>query len=127
MSGEKKSEIIQNNWKMWGPKGLFITHLGFEIGVASIMAPLKFKQTIPSQQEIDLFNIGIDQWYRQIAQEVASLNLYDDFYKMGWTISLTKKIKKFLAPTLIKSITIVWYQAALQSTNLKMQSLFEYL
>ncbi len=119
MSGEKKSEIIQNNWKMWGPKGLFITHLGFEIGVASIMAPLKFKQTIPSQQEIDHFNIGIDQWYRQIAQEVASLNLYDDFYKMGWTISLTKKIKKFLAPTLIKCITVVWYQAALQSTELK--------
>ncbi len=115
MSGEKKRHIINNNWKMWGPKGLFITHAAFEIGVAGIMAPLSFKKSVPTDEEINLFSLGIDKWYRQIAQEIASHGLYDEFYQHGWTISLSSKIRKYLAPVLIKTVTVAWYNAAIDA------------
>ena len=48
MPGETKREQVKNNWKMWGPKGLMTTHGLFEIGVASIIAPLSFADTVPT-------------------------------------------------------------------------------
>ncbi len=111
MSGDKKINVLHNNWKMWGPKGLFITHAAFEVGVASIMAPLKFKQTLPSKTDLETFNKGLDQWYRQTAQNVAQIGFYDDFYKKGWTIELANKIRKTLAPTLIRCVSTAWYSA----------------
>ena len=115
MSGEKKRHIIHNNWRMWGPKGLFITHAAFEIGVAGIMAPLSFKKSVPSQSDIEQFRLGIDKWYRRLAQDIASHGLYDDFYQHGWTINLSSKIRKYLAPVLIKSVTTAWYSAYIDS------------
>jgi len=115
MTGNKKSEVVKNNWRMWGPKGLFITHLGFEIGVASIMAPLRFRQAIPNEQDIKNFDLGFDRWYREIAQEIAALNIYEDFYRSGWNIRLTKIVKKNLAPSLIKTVSVAWYQAMMKA------------
>jgi len=115
MTGNKKSDVVKNNWKMWGPKGLFITHLGFEIGVASIMAPLRFRQAIPNEQDIKNFDLGFDRWYREIAQEIAALNIYEDFYRSGWNIRLTKIVKKNLAPRLIKTVSVAWYQAMMKA------------
>lgn len=120
MSGDKKRNIIHNNWKMWGPKGLFITHASFEMGVASLIAPLKFSQSLPSQNEINEFNeLGLEYWYRQIAQDIASHGFYDDFYERGWTINLANQIRKYLAPILIKTVSIAWYNAYLTANEVK--------
>src|SRR6201989_3312771 len=39
--GESAGHRISNNWKMWGPKGLFTTHAAFKMGIAFLIAPLK--------------------------------------------------------------------------------------
>ncbi len=117
MPGDKKVNILNNNWKMWGPKGLFITHAAFEVGVASIMAPLKFKQAMPTKKDLQSFRPGIDKWYRKIAQDIAKLELYNDFYEKGWTIELANKVRKTLAPTLIKCVSVAWYSAVLEATK----------
>ncbi|HEY4964427.1 MAG TPA: hypothetical protein VIH90_07085 [Candidatus Saccharimonadales bacterium] len=112
MSGETKTHAILNNWKMWGPKGLFSTHASFEFGVATLIAPLSFKDIeSPDALIKDLTHESIADWYRSLAQNVAKLNLYDDFYKTGWTVKLSNKVKKQLAPTLINAVTAVWYSA----------------
>ncbi|MEK7603111.1 MAG: hypothetical protein AAB459_02630, partial [Patescibacteria group bacterium] len=36
MPGKTGSELIKNNWKMWGPRGLIMSHMMFEFGVAAI-------------------------------------------------------------------------------------------
>jgi hypothetical protein len=112
MTGETKTNAILNNWKMWGPKGLFSTHASFEFGIATLIAPLSFKDIESPEKLIhDLSHESIADWYRDLAQTVAKLNLYDDYYKSGWTVKFSNRIKKQLVPTLINAVTAIWYSA----------------
>jgi hypothetical protein len=113
MPGHSPSHQAHNNWKMWGPKGLFTTHAAFEWGVATLIKPLPLRQAMPRNndlQKIDGTNIG--SWFRKTAQEVANLELYDTFYDYGWTAKLARQIRQELAPTLVRAVTIVWFSAA---------------
>lgn len=112
MTGETRSHTMLNNWKMWGPKGLFTTHASFEFGIATLIAPLSFKEFIdPNIYIQSLENSDISNWYRSVAQEVAKLNLYDDFYRTGWTVKISNRVKKQLAPIIINAVTAAWYTA----------------
>ncbi len=112
MPGKNRKHQIANNWKMWGPKGLFLTHTAFEWGVATIMAPMRLVGKLPSIDELERFDaMPIDIWYRTIAQDIAKLGIYDSFYKTGWTIPLAIRIRRKLAPNLVKAVTLVWYKA----------------
>ena len=103
---------------MWGPKGLFITHSTFELGVATLILPMKLSKAMPTSTDIKKFNsLALGKWFRATAQGIASLGLYDTFYKFGWTIPLSYKVRRQLAPELVKSVTLVWY-AALNEANL---------
>ncbi|HSX37024.1 MAG TPA: hypothetical protein VLG13_02820 [Patescibacteria group bacterium] len=113
MPGESRGHQVKNNWKMWGPKGLFTTHTAFEWGVATLMAPLRLKQALPAPQDVEMFlSLGPANWFRQVAQEVASMHLYDSFYESGWTTRLAKQIRRQLAPDLVRAVTTIWYGAA---------------
>lgn len=118
MSGEKPSRQLTNNWKMWGPKGLLTTHAAFEGGVATVMAPLSLKQSLPTQAQIDLLKErGLMEWFRDHAQEVANLHIYDDFYLSGWTTKLARLIRGELAPMLVRVVGTVWYAAAKEAAE----------
>ena len=52
MKGENGIELIKNNWKFWGAKGMMTTHVAFEAGVASVVSYPRFKDAIPSDDEI---------------------------------------------------------------------------
>lgn len=112
LPGQTTSKRITNNWRMWGPKGLFITHAGFEMGVAVILLPLKLRR-VPAKEKIAHFESqSITEWFRSIAQQVASLELYDAFYETGWTIPLARRVRRELAPILVDSVSLIWYGAA---------------
>jgi hypothetical protein len=116
MPGETRKRQISNNWKMWGPKGLFLTHTAFEWGVATIMAPMRLVGKIPTLDELEkLDNMTLEHWYRSVAQEIAHLGIYDSFYKTGWTIPLAMRIRSKLAPNLVKAVTAVWYKAVIEA------------
>jgi len=117
MHGDTKKEKILNNWKMWGPQGLLTNHLKFELGFASLIAPLKFTGIIPKKKNLKHMNAKeISKWYRDLAKDVVKLNLYNDFIDQGWTIKLSQKAQKRLAPILINAVTKIWYNAYLDST-----------
>jgi hypothetical protein len=112
MPGATKRLLISNNWKMWGPKGLFTTHSAFELGVGMLMAPMKLKRAYPTPDKIAEFEaLPLRQWFRHQAQHVAALELYDNFYKTGWTIPLARRVRRQLAPMLVQSVELVWYGA----------------
>lgn len=112
MPGETRREQLANNWKMWGPKGLMTTHGAFEWGVATVMLPARFKVALPSDDEIKAFQAQeFSDWYRSIAQEIANLGLYDEFYKHGWTTKLARQVRRHLAPMIVRSVTLAWYGA----------------
>src|SRR5205085_1452470 len=112
MPGETKRRQLRNNWQMWGPKGLFSTHAAFEWGVAVLLAPMKLRRGMPSPDKLAQFEqLSISAWFRHVAQDIARLELYDAFYKTGWTIPLARRVRKQLAPAIVQAVTLVWYGA----------------
>jgi hypothetical protein len=120
LPGETTSHQVQNNWKMWGPKGLFTTHAAFEWGVAMLLAPLNFRKLLVTPDKITGFKEKtLGQWFREEAQAIAQLELYDDFYKTGWTIPLARRVRNQLVPSIIQAVALVWYGAALEAEGKK--------
>jgi hypothetical protein len=118
LPGDTMSEAFKNNWKMWGPRGLFTTHAAFETGVATLIAPLAIRSARPTQDDIDNFikqPVGV--WFREQAQTVAAMHLYDTFYTSGWTTKLARQVRRDLAPILVRSVTLMWYGAVLEASK----------
>ena len=116
--GDNLRHQAGNNWKFWGPKGLFTTHVAFEWGVSTLIAPLRLTNSLPTTMDIDKFaKLGIEDWFRAVAQEIARMGLYDDFYKTGWTNTLSRRVRRELAPALARSVSLAWYGAAQQANE----------
>src|ERR1700729_1326936 len=69
MPGETAGKQLSNNWKMWGPKGLFMTHTAFEWGVSVLMKPMKLRTALPGADKIAEFQAEpLTEWFRTLAQ-----------------------------------------------------------
>lgn len=116
LPGDTLARQLQNNWQMWGDKGLLATHLTFEWGVAIMAMPLRLKQSIPNPLELKRFRkLGLAGYFQATATEIADLNLYSQFYKTGWTPRLGKLVRRELMPRIVRLVTLAWYEAALAS------------
>jgi hypothetical protein len=112
LPGDTARLRASNNWKMWGPKGLFTTHAAFEIGIAFLIAPLKSRPRSLTADKIAEFEAqSLGTWFRKLAQDVARLELYDAFYESGWTIGLARQVRSQLTPMLVQAVSLVWYGA----------------
>lgn len=119
MPGENRREQVKNNWKMWGPKGLLSTHGMFEFGIAAITAPLAFSESVPHKSDIvRMQELGIGEYFKQTAREIAVLDMYKRFYEKGWTTKLSIDARQKLLPSIIKTVTLAWY-CALQDSKQK--------
>lgn len=119
MPGDTLRKQVNNNWKMWGDKGLLATHIAFEIGIAVMIMPLRLKQAQPTKDDLQFVRQeGIIKLFTSRAKEIDSLHMYDSFYKSGWTPKLAKTVRQSLIPTIVNTITMVWY-AALQDAKLQ--------
>jgi hypothetical protein len=98
------------------------------MGFATLIAPLGFNDIDPATDYIkSLASSKVGPWFRGLAQQVAKLNLYDNFYKTGWTLKLSSQATKELAPTLINAVAATWYAAYQEAlaTSKKPLSLFK--
>lgn len=112
LPGDTRRKQLSNNWKMWGPKGLMTTHGAFEWGVATVIAPLKLTKAMPTEDDILAFQkLGMTEYFKVVAKEVAVLDLYEQFYRKGWTPKLSRQIRKQLAPMIVRCVTLAWYGA----------------
>ncbi|HSX53354.1 MAG TPA: hypothetical protein VLF90_03215 [Patescibacteria group bacterium] len=110
--GDTKRKQVKNNWKMWGPKGLITTHGLFEFGIASIIKPLGFSDATPTKEELQkIKEIGIVEWFKRSAREIAVLDMYNRYHHRGWSTRLTLDVRQKLAPNIIKTVTLAWYSA----------------
>ncbi len=123
MPGGNNREKVKNNWKMWGPKGLFTNHYLFEWGVAAIIAPLTFSDTLPSREEIEnVMSMGIVEYFRRSARDIARLDMYDRYSRRGWTAKLSLDVRHKLAPTILKVVTLAWYSAMIDAGLAKVET-----
>jgi hypothetical protein len=112
MHGATRKEKARNNWKMWGAKGLVLTHGMFEVGVAALLTPLSFKDIALDPKDADhFFELGVQDWFRNTAREIAVLGMYDNYYEKGWTPKLAWQVRHRLGPTMVQSVALVWYAA----------------
>lgn len=116
MHGSTPAEKLRNNWKMWGSKGLMMTHGTFELGIASLIAPLSFMDASPTQTDIEeLEKVGIVEFFRRRARDVAALNMYEAYYQKGWTPRLAYQVRHQLGPIIVRVVTLAWYSALVAS------------
>lgn len=124
MPGHTSSERLSNNWKMWGAKGLIVTHGMFEFGVASLIAPLSFGEMVPTSHDIEKFQtLGLVEWYKRTAREIAVLDMYRAYYQKGWTPKLAYQVRHKLGPALLSAVTLAWHGAvqAAEKNNSKLK------
>jgi len=116
LPGSSKRQRLRNNWEYWGAKGIMTTHFGFELGVATAIAPLKFDDTQPTEEEFRrVENDGFEPVFFTMLQQIAGMGMYDEFAKLGWTRHLARETRDVLIPDIIKTVTLAWYQAVYQS------------
>ena len=109
--------LVTDNWKMWGAKGLLSTHMLFEGGAALIMLPSRHKLSKPTGYDVKtLQKVGIVEFFKRTAREVALLNMYERFYETGWNTKLAQEIRDELAPRMIKTVTLAWHAALTEAS-----------
>lgn len=110
--GETKRETLKNNWLMWGAKGLMTNHMLYEGGVATIVAPLTFRNLRVSKKDVKLMEkIGLEEYFKRTARDIALMNMYENFNRYGWTTKLARQTRHDLMPKIITTVTCAWYLA----------------
>ncbi len=116
IAGDTKREMLKNNWEMWGPRGLRMGHGLFELGAAAIIAPLSFGEVRFTKKEIEhMRKLGLMEFYRQTAREVAVLGMFESYLQKGWTPKLAWQVRHRLGPYLVKTVTLFWYSAVVDA------------
>lgn len=116
MPGATKREMFRNNWLAWGPRGLRTAHGLFEIGVATLIAPLTFSETLPNGQiRQEMMEIGLAEWFRRSAREIAVKDMYHNYCAKGWTPKLAYQVRHHLGPIMVQTVTLAWYSALIEA------------
>lgn len=112
IKGDTKRQTLSKNWKMWGAKGLLLSHASFEWGVSTVVVPMRLTKGIPSTGDIKhARNIGFDKYLRENALAIYELNMYERFLRRGWTTKLGREIRQELGPRITNCITVAWILA----------------
>jgi hypothetical protein len=114
LPGENRRHQLRNNWEYWGAKGIMTTHLGFELGVAMAIAPLRFDDIIITEEE---YKRAIKEPYGTIfletLQRIAKWEMYDEYGKLGWNRNLAQQTRSKLLPEIIRAVVLAWYCASI--------------
>ncbi len=106
-------DTIAKNWEYWGAGGVFTTHIMFELGVATAISSDRFKDFKITKRDITrLERIGFEEFLLYSLRRIDRLKMYDELGVRGWTQRLARQTRKILIPTMIKAVTLAWYQAA---------------
>lgn len=120
LPGGTRRQRLLNNWEFWGAKGVMTTHFLFEIGVATAIAPLRFENAAPNANErIRIENEGSMPFFKEAVMTVYDMHLYDGFHRRGWTQTMARHVKRELAPLIVKTVALVWYDAAVMAAKRK--------
>ncbi len=120
MPGENRRTKVRNNWKMWGGGGLYTTHASFEMGIATLIAPLTFKESLPGNKLLaQAEKIGPVDLFMRAAKEIAVLGMYASYQKKGWTPKLAWQVRHKLGPIIVQTVTMMWYLALRQAGESK--------
>lgn len=112
IKGDTKRQTLSKNWRLWGAKGLIISHGYFEFGVTSTVKPMKFKKYALKEADIThIKKIGFERYLKNTALEIYELNMYERFLRRGWSVKLAREARTKLAPRIVQVIAAAWILA----------------
>lgn len=114
------SSSLRKNWALWGRKGLLSTHVNFELGVASALLIFPIRIALDHDRLAQARRIGAVEFFKAEAREIAKLDLYDRFYKDGWTADIANIIRRQIAPQTARAIGVIWLLAYLDASQLEL-------
>lgn len=110
--GSGKRDSLGKNWQYWGAKGVFVTHVLFELGIASSMTTHRFSSTKPDDMACKkVASDGFVAFYQDIVQTVYDLDMYQEFWRRGWTTKLARQTRQILIPHIIIAVSLAWSSA----------------
>lgn len=113
--GDTVRQTIQNNWAIWGGKGILSTHHNFEIGVATSLLFTKLNLKLNESLLAEGRQLGMMEFFKREARNVAGLDLYERFYKEGWTAELARIVRQQIASHACQVVGIIWLLAYLEA------------
>ena len=114
LPGVSRRAQLRNNWEFWGAKGVMTTHLAFEMGVATAIAPLRLDDAGPTDEDIKrLKEVGFEAFFFEILKDIAAMEMYKEFSRSGWNRHIARETRDILVPAIVKAVTLAWYQAVL--------------
>ena len=113
IKGHNKRDTVSKNWQYWGVGGVFTAHLAFELGIASTIAPLKFKDIGLTKARIDdVDKRGFEVVFMEMVHMINDMHLYEEFGEKGWTHRLADKSRRVLVPRISRTVALAWIYAA---------------
>lgn len=118
LPGKNRRHQLRNNWEFWGAKGVMTTHLSFELGIATAIAPLRLDDSAPTDADYKrIKEEGFEPVFFDMLHLVAEMDMYKEFTKAGWTRQLARETKDILIPTIVRAVTLAWYCAVCEATK----------
>lgn len=111
----KFAASVKKNWAIWGAKGHMSTHFNFEMGIAFALLIFPIRPAFSEAEVVRARELGAVEYFKAEAREIASLKLYDEFYRHGWTAEIAGVVKNHLAPHAARTIGIIWLLAVIES------------
>ena len=113
-----RKDLIRNNWKYWGARGAMTSHTLFEAGVATTAAPLNAAKSKLHEHDLEhLEERGFEAIYLEMVDDISHLDMYNRFKQTGWTRTLARQTANDLLPTVIRAVTLAWYDALVHSSK----------
>jgi hypothetical protein len=111
----KYSGQVKKHWDIWGAKGHMSTHQNFELGIAFALLIFPIRPQFDDRELARARTLGPVDYFKSEAREVAGLELYERFYRVGWNNDIAATIKNVLAPETARTIGIIWLLALLEA------------
>lgn len=113
--GDTVRQTLAGTWGLWGGKGVMSTHVNFEFGVATALLFFKLKQPLSETMLAEARQLGMMAFFKREARNVADLDLYERFYREGWTAELARIVREQIAPHACQVVGIIWLLAYLEA------------
>jgi hypothetical protein len=116
LPGKTRRKQLRNNWEFWGARGVMTTHLSFELGVATAIAPQRFDDVGPTDEEYArMESEPFENFFFDVLREVNEMKMYEEFTQAGWSRHLARETRDILVPLIIRTVVLAWYQAIIRA------------
>ncbi len=112
IKGHTHRDTISKNWQYWGAKGVFLTHGLFELGIATSIKTTTFPDSTPTAEWLAAADKkGLEQVFIDAVHDIYGMDMYERFWKNGWSAKLARETRQQLIPKICAVVTYAWYAA----------------